>query len=83
MINMSIFCLIYILIQICLTILNTVLLILAQMKIHNYDTNKFSKFFVNDIKWKSFSTNYLKNFDGHFLGQIKNVNYEAKKYFYL
>ncbi len=50
----------------------------SNVKIHNYDTNKFSKFFVNDIKWKSFSTNYLKNFDGHFLGQIKNVNYEAK-----
>jgi len=50
----------------------------TNLRIHNYDTNKFSKFLVNDIKWKSLNTNYLKNFDGHFLGQLKNVNYESK-----
>ncbi len=50
----------------------------SNIKVHNYDTNKFSKFFVNNIKWKSLNTNYLNKFDGHFLAQVKNVNYEAK-----
>ena len=50
----------------------------SNLKIHNYDTNKFSKFFINDIKWKSFKSNYLNYFNGQFLSQVKNINYEAK-----
>ena len=50
----------------------------SNLKVHNYDTNKFTKFFVNNIDWKFRNLNYDSGFAGSFLGKIKNVNYEAK-----
>ncbi len=50
----------------------------SNLKAHNYDTNKTTKFLVNDIDWK-FKKSFLpKIFDGNILAKIKNVNYEAK-----
>ncbi len=45
---------------------------------HNYETNKFTKFFVNDIDWKYNQINYPSGIKGRLLGKLKNVNYEAK-----
>ena len=50
----------------------------SNLNVHNYDTNKFANFFVNDIDWisNSFFTNNFIN--GRILGKIRNVNYEAQ-----
>ena len=50
----------------------------SNLKVHNYDTNKFTKFLVNDFDWKHRSFNYPSGLNGRFLGKLKNVNYEAK-----
>ena len=50
----------------------------SNIKVHNYDTNKFTKFFVNDIDWKYKDFNFPSGLKGKFLGKLKNVNYEAK-----
>ena len=50
----------------------------SNIKISNYDTNKFEKFFINDLDWtydKIFGT---LPYDGKFLTSLKNVNYEVK-----
>ena len=49
----------------------------TNLKFHNYDTNKFTKFFVNDFNWNS--RNFFPNtgLATKFLGNIKNINYEA------
>jgi len=50
----------------------------SNLKIHNYDTNKYEKYFVNDFNW-SFEKSLL-NFphNGKLLTSLKNVNYESK-----
>ena len=50
----------------------------SNLKVHNYDTNKFTKFLVNDVDWKSTSFGYKSGPTGKMLGKLKNVNYEAK-----
>ncbi len=50
----------------------------SNLNIHNYDTNKFKKFFVNDLDWKYRTNTFANGFKGNLLGQLKNVNYEAK-----
>jgi LPS-assembly protein len=50
----------------------------SSLKVHNYDTNKFTKFLVNDFDWKHRNFNYPSGLNGRFLGKLKNVNYEAK-----
>ena len=50
----------------------------SNIKIHNYDTNKFTKFFVNDIDWKFKDINYSSGLKGKLLAKLKNVNYESK-----
>ena len=50
----------------------------TNFKVHNYDTNKLTNFVVNDFNWSSkeiFSEIGIKS---KFLGNIKNINYEAK-----
>ena len=50
----------------------------TNIKVHNYDTNKYSKFFTNNLDWiieKPFSE---KIFDGKLLTKFKNINYEVK-----
>ena len=52
--------------------------LVSNLKVHNYDTNKSSTFFVNDINWTSksiFSTNFIKSI---FKANLKNINYETK-----
>ena len=50
----------------------------SNLKIHNYDTNKYSKFIVNDIDLKFKNFNFSSGLSGRILGKIKNVNYETK-----
>ena len=50
----------------------------SNLNIHQYDTNKLTKFLVNDIDWKYRQNNFSNGLSGRFLGKIKNVNYEAK-----
>ena len=46
--------------------------------IKNYDTDKLTKFFVNDFDWKFKDFYYPSGIKGQILGKIRNVNYEAK-----
>ena len=50
----------------------------SNLKVHNYDTNKFTKFFVNDLDWKFKKFIFSNGLEGQILGKLKNVNYEAK-----
>ena len=50
----------------------------SNLNIHNYDTNKFTKFLVNDLDWKFVTNTFSSGFKGNLLGALKNVNYEAK-----
>ncbi len=50
----------------------------SNYKVHNYDTNKFTKFLVNDIDWKLRDRNYKSGINGKFISKLKNINYEAK-----
>ena len=50
----------------------------TNLKVHNYDTNKSTKFFVNNVDWKQKSFNHRSGLTGNFLGKFKNVNYETK-----
>ena len=43
----------------------------SNLKIHNYDTNKYSKFVVNDIDWKFKNFNFSSGLSGRILGKIK------------
>ncbi len=49
----------------------------SNFKVHNYDTNKYNKFFVNDLDWKYRNINF-SNINSKFIGKLKNVNYETK-----
>ena len=50
----------------------------TNLKMSNYDTNKFEKFFTNDLDW-TFDKNFGSlPYDGKFITKLKNVNYEAK-----
>ena len=50
----------------------------TNLKITNYDTNKTSKIFVNDLDWNSKDLNFQNGLNGKLIGKIKNVNYETK-----
>ena len=50
----------------------------SNYKVHNYDTNKYSNFFVNDLNWTSKDIYFQNGLKGSFLSKIKNINYEAK-----
>ncbi len=50
----------------------------SNLRVRNYDVNKQTEFFVNDVNWKSnkwITGNFLTN---QFKGQLKTVNYNAK-----
>ena len=50
----------------------------SNLKVHNYDTNKFEKFLINDFEW-NYDKSFLSSlYDGKILTKIKNLNYEAK-----
>ena len=50
----------------------------TNLKISNYDTNKFSSFLINDFDWNSKELNLNNGLNGTFLGKIKNVSVKAK-----
>jgi len=50
----------------------------SNLNVHNYDTNKFTKFFVNDLDWKYRTNIFTSGLKGNWIGKLKNVNYEAK-----
>ncbi len=50
----------------------------SNLKVHKYDTNKFSSFLINDFDWKSKNFNLSSGFNSKILGKLKNTNYESK-----
>ena len=50
----------------------------TNMKIHNYDTNKTTKFLVNDLIWNSKNILFNSGLSSKILGNIKNINYETR-----
>jgi len=50
----------------------------SNLRVHNYDTNKFKNFLINDFDWKYKSFNFLSGLKGSLLGKFKNVNYETR-----
>ena len=50
----------------------------SNFRIHNYDTNKFENFLINDFEWSYDKTFFNLPYEGNFLTSLKNVNYEAK-----
>ena len=52
--------------------------LVTNYKVHNYDTNKLTNFLINDFDWNYKEIDYNSGFRGKILGNIKNINYEAK-----
>jgi len=50
----------------------------SNLNIHNYDTNKFKRFLVNDLDWKFKTNNFMSGIKSNLIGKLKNVNYETK-----
>ena len=50
----------------------------TNFKARNYDTNKFEKYFINDLNWSYDKIFGNLPYEGKFLTSLKNVNYEAK-----
>jgi LPS-assembly protein len=50
----------------------------SNFKIHNMDTNKTSKFLVNNLDWDFKNFNFDTGFKGKLFSKFKNVNYETK-----
>ena len=50
----------------------------TNLKVHNFDTNKTSKFLVNNFEWNSISKNFNSGVQSNLLGNLKNINYETK-----
>ena len=45
----------------------------TNIKIHNYDTNKLTKFFVNDFNWNIKEINHDSGIKSKILGKIKKL----------
>ena len=50
----------------------------SNYKVHNYDTNKLTNFLVNNFNWNSRNISFNNGLNTKFLGNFKNINYEAK-----
>jgi LPS-assembly protein len=50
----------------------------TNVKIHNYDTNRYKKFLINDFNWSFNETAKNSFYNSNFLTSLKNVNYEVK-----
>ncbi len=50
----------------------------SNYKVHKYDTNKFTNFFVNDLNWNFRDIDFKSGLKSKILGNIKNINYETK-----
>ncbi|MDC0943022.1 hypothetical protein OAR49_00090 [Pelagibacteraceae bacterium] len=52
--------------------------LLTNLKVRNYDTNKFENFLVNDLNWESKNKILNSGINSKMLGNLKNINYETK-----
>ena len=52
--------------------------LLTNLKVRNYDTNKFENFLVNDLNWESKNKILNSGINSKILGNLKNINYETK-----
>ena len=52
--------------------------LLTNYKVHNYDTNKFTNFLVNDLNFESNNKVFKKSLNSKILANIRNINYESK-----
>ena len=50
----------------------------SNFKVHNYDTNKTTKFLINDFDWDMKNINFSSGLKGKLFSSFKNVNYETK-----
>ena len=50
----------------------------TNLKGHNYDTNKYSNFLINDFNFQSRDFNFNNGLKSTILANIKNINYETK-----
>ena len=50
----------------------------TNIKIHNYDTNKYENFLINDFNWTYDKTFSDFPYNGKILTNLKNVNYESE-----
>ena len=51
----------------------------SNLKVRNYETNKQTNFFINNLNWKSNKWLGSPGTENYFAGLLKNVNYKAKK----
>tara|TARA_B100000886_G_scaffold338063_1_gene300111 strand:+ start:200 stop:2596 length:2397 start_codon:yes stop_codon:yes gene_type:complete len=49
----------------------------SNLKFHNYDTNKSTKFLINDFNWNSNYKYFDNGIKSKLLGNFKNLNYET------
>ncbi len=52
--------------------------LLSNYKVRNYDTNKVTNFLINELNWTSKEFIHESGIKSKFLGNFKNINYEAK-----
>ena len=50
----------------------------SNLKVHNFDTNKYKKFLTNNFDWTIDRPFSEKFYTGKLLTKLKNINYEAK-----
>ena len=50
----------------------------SNLKVHNYETNKTTKFLTNDFNWDIKDFNFKSGLNSKLFGKIRNVNYETK-----
>ena len=50
----------------------------SNFKVHNYDTNKLTSFFVNDFDWNYKEFNFKSGLKGRVIANLRNINYETK-----
>ena len=50
----------------------------SNLRVNNYDTNKTSKFWINDFNWRQNDHLFASGIKGSLIGKFKNVNYETK-----
>ena len=50
----------------------------TNFKTHNYDTNRLTNFFINDLYWNYNEIDFKSGYKGKILGNLKNINYETK-----
>ena len=52
--------------------------LLTNYKVHNYDTNKFTNFLINNFNFESNDKVFKNLFNNKILANVKNINYESK-----